>query len=206
MAEAEEKAEITLGLLNAVEKNSEITQRSVSKDLGIALGLTNTYLKRCIKKGLIKISQAPANRYSYYLTPKGFVEKARLTGEYLSQGFQFFRITRVQVVEIFDKCARNSWHRLAFYGLTDVTEIAFLSVDKSKVQITGIVDPKSKIVKYQGVQVVTDIGVLPATDAIILMDLGDIRQNLEQVSQKFSRDRIFVPDLLSNDLLEEGNK
>ena len=153
MAEAEEKAEITLGLLNAVEKNSEITQRSVSKDLGIALGLTNTYLKRCIKKGLIKISQAPANRYSYYLTPKGFVEKARLTGEYLSQGFQFFRITRVQVVEIFDKCARNSWHRLAFYGLTDVTEIAFLSLDKSKVQITGIVDPKSKIVKYQGVQV-----------------------------------------------------
>ena len=206
MAEAEEKAEITLGLLNAVEKNSEITQRSVSKDLGIALGLTNTYLKRCIKKGLIKISQAPANRYSYYLTPKGFVEKARLTGEYLSQGFQFFRITRVQVVEIFDKCARNSWHRLAFYGLTDVTEIAFLSVDKSKVQITGIVDPKSKIVKYQGVQVVTDIGVLPATDAIILMDLGDIRQNLEKVSQEFSRDRIFVPDLLSNGLLEEGNK
>ena len=53
---------------------------------------------------------------------------------------------------------------------------------------------------------VRDIGTLPATDAIILMDLGDTRHNLEQVSQKFSKDRIFVPDLLSTGLLEEGNK
>jgi len=27
----------------------------------------------------MKIKQAPANRYVYYLTPKGFAEKSRLT-------------------------------------------------------------------------------------------------------------------------------
>ena len=46
--------EITLGVLKAVEGNDSVTQRSLAKELGIALGLANAYLKRCAKKGLIK--------------------------------------------------------------------------------------------------------------------------------------------------------
>ena len=86
MTSGEGDSEITLGVLNAVEENSRVTQRDVAKNVGIALGLTNAYLKRCIKKGLIKVQQVPANRYAYYLTPQGFAEKSRLTGEYLAQG------------------------------------------------------------------------------------------------------------------------
>ena len=100
MAKIQENTEITLGLLNAVDESSSVTQRAVAKELGIALGLVNTYLKRCVTKGLIKVRQVPANRYAYYLTPKGFSEKARLTGEYLTQGFQLFRLSRSQIVEI----------------------------------------------------------------------------------------------------------
>ena len=70
-------------------------------DLGIALGLANAYLKRCVKKGLIKVSQVPANRYAYYLTPKGFAEKSRLTAEYLSVSFNLFRDTRAQFTDLF---------------------------------------------------------------------------------------------------------
>ena len=84
-----EKNEITLGVLNSINNNSYVTQRSMSKELGIALGLTNSYLKRCVKKGLIKVQQIPANRYAYYLTPQGFSEKSRLAHEYFSQGFRF---------------------------------------------------------------------------------------------------------------------
>ena len=80
--------EITLGVLNAIHENAKVTQRSVANDLGIALGLANAYLKRCAKKGLIKIQQIPANRYAYYLTPKGFAEKTRLTTEYLSRSLR----------------------------------------------------------------------------------------------------------------------
>ncbi len=61
------ESEITLGVLTAIEQDSAVTQRSLARDLGIALGLANAYLKRCAKKGLVKISQAPANRYAYYL-------------------------------------------------------------------------------------------------------------------------------------------
>ena len=87
---AEAETEITLGLLSAVGDETRHSQRSLASELGIALGLTNAYLRRCVRKGLIKVSGAPANRYAYYLTPKGFTEKSRLTAKYLSKSLRFF--------------------------------------------------------------------------------------------------------------------
>ena len=88
--------EILLGVLDLVERDPSLTQRSVARELGIALGLANTYLKRCIHKGLIKVSQVPPRRYAYYLTPQGFTEKSRLTASYLAYSFSFFRQARAR--------------------------------------------------------------------------------------------------------------
>ena len=82
--EEPDNARIVLGLLESVERDGAQSQRKLASDLGIALGLVNAYLKRCVKKGLVKIGQAPPRRYAYYLTPHGFAEKSRLTVEYLS--------------------------------------------------------------------------------------------------------------------------
>ena len=83
-------ATILLNMLSAVDEDSGVTQRTLAGNLGIALGLANAYLKRAVKKGLIKVTQAPANRYAYYLTPKGFTEKSQLTAEYFSQSSSSF--------------------------------------------------------------------------------------------------------------------
>src|SRR4030081_2194889 len=89
-AEAE-KTRIMLGLLESVERGGAQSQRRLASERGVALGLVNAYLKRCITKGLVKVSGAPARRYAYYLTPHGFTEKSRLTGEYLSASLLLFR-------------------------------------------------------------------------------------------------------------------
>ena len=72
---------ITLGVLSVIEEFDQATQRAISQDLGIVLGLTNAYLKRRIRKGFVKVQQIPANRYAYYLTPQGFAEKGGLTAK-----------------------------------------------------------------------------------------------------------------------------
>ena len=74
---AAEKTRILLGLLESVERGEVQSQRRLASELGIALGLVNAYLKRCIRKGLVKMRDAPARRYAYYLTPRGFAEKSR---------------------------------------------------------------------------------------------------------------------------------
>src|ERR1700682_3980189 len=95
-----EDERIVLNLLNSVDDGAQ-SQRRIAEDLGIALGLVNAYLKRCIKKGLVKVSQAPARRYVYYLTPHGFAEKSRLTVEYLSYSFGFFRQAKSDCLQLF---------------------------------------------------------------------------------------------------------
>src|ERR1700686_5911169 len=98
--ESGEDERIVLNLLNSVDDGAQ-SQRRIAEELGIALGLVNAYLKRCIKKGLVKVSQAPARRYAYYLTPQGFAEKSRLTVEYLGFSFSFFRQAQTHCSELF---------------------------------------------------------------------------------------------------------
>src|SRR5881394_1935399 len=94
---------ILLDLLESLERNGGQGQRRIASELGIALGLVNAYLKRCVKKGLVKISDAPARRYAYYLTPHGFAEKSRLTVQYLSDSFSFFRKAKSDCARVFDE-------------------------------------------------------------------------------------------------------
>ena len=59
-----------LQLLEALEQASTITQRTLATRLGIALGLTNLYLKRLIRKGYVKCVTVAPNRLVYSLTPR----------------------------------------------------------------------------------------------------------------------------------------
>ena len=72
---SEKEQQLTLELLQAIDSKDDISQRHLAQEMGVALGLANSYLKRCVKKGWIKMTTAPANRYLYYLTPMGFAEK-----------------------------------------------------------------------------------------------------------------------------------
>src|SRR5215475_4955478 len=112
--------EILLGVLDLVERDPALTQRSVAKELGIALGLANAYLKRCVHKGLVKVSQIPRRRYAYYLTPQGFAEKSRLTASYLAYSFSFFRQARAQIDDILSAASKRDQRRFVLIGEGDL--------------------------------------------------------------------------------------
>lgn len=187
---------ITLGVLNAIHGDSNITQRSIAGELGIALGLTNSYLKRCIKKGLIKVQQVPANRYAYYLTSQGFSEKTRLAGEYLTQGFQFFRTARKQCSDIYNVCSEQGQKRIALHGLTDLAEIAVLCANDHDVELVSIIDPSSKLDKYAGIPIHSDFSSLDDFDAIIITDLGAPQREFDVLVKYYGVDRVFAPAIL----------
>ena len=83
--------EIKLKLLNHIAKKNNQSQRSISQELNVALGFANSLIKKFIKKGLLKLSQAPLRRYSYYVTPYGFIEKARLVSDFVGSSLDFYK-------------------------------------------------------------------------------------------------------------------
>ena len=165
--------EIVLGLLTSIERNSAITQRKLAGDLGIALGLANSYLRRCVRKGLIKIGQVPLNRYAYYLTPQGFAEKSRLTAEYLTVSFNFFRRARSDCAELLQECAGRGWTRVALCGAGDLAEVAVLSAGESEIEVVCVIDAARAGGRCISVPIVADLAAAQqqgAFDGVILTD------------------------------------
>ena len=168
--------QIVLGLLTSIERDSRVTQRKLAGDLGIALGLANTYLKRCVRKGLVKMSQVPLNRYAYYLTPQGFAEKSRLTAEYLSASLNFFRRARGDCGVLLRQCAARGWRRVALYGAGDLAEIAVLSAGETEIEVACVIDPGEAGRRCAGLAVVADLAAARAVagagglDGVILTD------------------------------------
>jgi DNA-binding MarR family transcriptional regulator len=165
---------LLLGVLSAVELNSNVTQRSMSSELGVALGLANAVLKRCVRKGLIKISTAPLNRYAYYLTPSGFSEKARLTAEYLRASFDLFRKARGQYAEIFGRFAARGLKRIVLVGASELAEAALLSAREANVEIVGLVDSGRVGEAHIGFAIAGELAEIALPfDAVVLCDIRD---------------------------------
>src|SRR5271163_4628470 len=150
-----ENERIVLGLLSSVESDGARSQRRIAAELGIALGLVNAYLKRCVKKGLVKVQDAPARRYAYYLTPQGFAEKSRLTVQYLSDSFSFFRKAKDDCTRLFKEAAEREFERLVLVGKSDLAEIAILCAVEAGAKVVAIVDPEcERSGRFVGVEVV----------------------------------------------------
>lgn len=193
---------LLLGVLTAVEFNSNVTQRSMSSELGVALGLANAVLKRCVRKGLIKISTAPVNRYAYYLTPSGFSEKARLTAEYLRVSFDLFRASRAQYIEIFERFAVRGQTRIVLFGASELAESALLSSREVAVDIVGLVDPSRAGESYIGFPVVAALSDVPGGfDAVAFCEMRNSQSAYAFVLETLSRaglggDRLLAPAVL----------
>ena len=79
-----------LNFFKAIENAEEKTQKTISSEISVSIGFVNTLIKRFLKKGAIKIKQAPYKRFIYYLTPQGFAQKSKLVNEYISDSLDFF--------------------------------------------------------------------------------------------------------------------
>ena len=145
-----DQARIMLGLLDSVERDGGQSQRRLASELGIALGLVNAYLKRCVKKGLLKVDQAPARRYVYYLTPQGFAEKSRLTVEYLSYSLRFFRQAKGDCAALLQAARGRGLTRVALAGKSDLAEIAAICALDAGITIVAVVDPEASEGRFVG--------------------------------------------------------
>src|SRR5688572_26801951 len=130
-----------LQLLEALEQESIITQRTLASRLGIALGLTNLYLKRLIRKGYVKCVTVSPNRLVYSLTPRGVTRKARLTYEFMKYSLDFYRDARKHLrTSLAVAVARRK--QVAIYGTGDAAELVYLLIRDMGLEPVAVFGPE----------------------------------------------------------------
>ena len=91
-------------LLKSLEQDANLTQRQLSKELGISLGKVNYCLQNLIQKGFIKINNFKNSKnkiqYSYLLTPTGIEERTKLTIAFLKAKTQEYEVLKKEVEKL----------------------------------------------------------------------------------------------------------
>jgi DNA-binding MarR family transcriptional regulator len=187
-----------LGLLAAVEQDRAQSQRLLASELGIALGLVNAYLKRCVKKGLVKVRNAPARRYAYYLTPQGFAEKSRLTVEYLSYSFGFFREAKNSCSELLSAAKAAGVTKVVLMGQSDLAEIAALCAIENGVEIVGVVQPAAEQSSFVGLPVFETLDAVPGSfSAVMITGMTGVLEARDAAAARVGPERVLIPAILN---------
>ena len=146
---------VMVNLLTQIESNPSFTQRGLASELGIALGLMNQYLKRCVTKGWVRAAQVSPRRITYFLTPTGFKEKSHMVTDYLARSLTFFRDARTQCNHLFEECWDKGWRKIALVGDGDLADIALLVAQGKGMHVVSV-NPDADLEAYDAV-LVTDV-------------------------------------------------
>ena len=134
----------TLRILEEIDQHKAPSQRYLSSQLDISLGLVNSFLKRLAQKGYFKVTTIPKNRVKYILTPKGALEKSRLTYAYIQHSFQFYRNARKKLRDTLSQLDQQGIKKIAFYGTGELAEIAYLSLQETNLELLAIFDENAQ--------------------------------------------------------------
>jgi hypothetical protein len=190
---AEGKQEILLRLLEQVEADHSVTQDGFARRIGIAKGLANSYFNRCLQKGWIRLRQVPKQRFLYYLTPKGFAEKTRLTAEFLTSSYQFYRHAREDLGLVMTEAASRGFIRLAVLGAEELAEITAVVSDECSVEIVGFIAPNSPRKRIVGRPVVSEWSEVEQADGIVLATFENVASALQAFRKAQPDVPVFIP-------------
>jgi winged helix-turn-helix DNA-binding protein len=175
-------------LLSEVERDAHVTQRSLASKMGVALGLTNLYLKRLAHKGYIKISTIPPHRIRYLLTPQGMAEKSRLTYQYMQYSIAHYRDMRTRLRGTLTEAMGFGVKRVVIYGTGELAEMAYLSLKEMNLTLVGFIDDKKQDMFLSYPVCAPDLVGGWEFDAVLLTDLENGEKHRELLG------RYLVPE------------
>ena len=132
----------TLTLFNTVESRPEINQRQLARELDVSLGLTNTYFQRVLKKGWIRAQQVKPRRWLYFLTPKGALEKSRLSLSYLHRTLNSFRELKSKGDEHLRILSKKGVRGIHLCGEDDLTEVLSYCFSGFEIELLSVIPEK----------------------------------------------------------------
>ena len=158
-----------LEILERLENNGHLTQRDLSKEVGIALGLVNHLLKKMVNKGWIKIKNIDTKKIRYLITPEGAREKSSLLYKRVESTIHFYleakRVIKDKVIHLKNEGIEN----VSIYGVNHISEVLFIVLKELDLELAHVVDNNKEGEVWFGYKVIgMDQFVTSNTNVLIL--------------------------------------
>jgi len=134
-------------LLSEIEAGQHLSQRSLARSLGIALGLTNLLVRRLVRNGWVRMIHIKPNRVRYLLTPTGIAEKARMSRDSLQYSVRFYAEARERIHDRFAELSAvcspgkgSTGKRVVFLGTGEVAEIGYVCLQETDLQLVAAIN------------------------------------------------------------------
>jgi DNA-binding Lrp family transcriptional regulator len=185
-----------LRLLEAVESNGGASQRALAEDLHISLGLVNASFRKLAAAGIFKATSNSRGHVKYELTRKGLHEKARLTYEHLLSSYRMYKDAIARLTGFFVNLEARNVRRLAFLGVSDFAEMAYLGMKETSIEMVAVVDESKKGQRFFGrtVESISVLGALSFDRLLVADPEAASRDDVRKVISETVREKvIFVP-------------
>lgn len=135
----------SLRLLEEIERTPDLSQREISRRLGVSLGMTNLLIRRMAKKAWIKVTSLSGRRALYAMTPKGMAEKLRKTRDFVRLSIRYYAGLRRSLVDQIRSCGRPH-PRVALHGAGELVELVTEAVREAGGRLDRRAGPRTDVV------------------------------------------------------------
>ena len=176
-------------ILTEIVEDEKISQRKLSKKLGISLGTVNTLINKMIRDGMIKMEQVTKTQVAYMLTPMGLAEKAKKTVGYLKAHYRAIYETKEKIKDILKELNKSYKLILILKTKDEISDVIDLAIteykaeNKQKNKQIKIINENYDLNEYQKIE---NVVILYALEDEVLIEkivkLNDEKNNVKVIN------------------------
>lgn len=158
-----------LEILEKIENDGHLTQRDLSREVGIALGLVNLLLKKMVRKGWIKIKNVDARRIRYLITPEGAKEKSGLLYKRVESTIHFYLDAKKVIKEKVEQLKNDGVNKVSIYGINHVAEVLFIVLKELGLRLDCVVDNDKNGEEWFGYKIIDMDEFLQSNTSVLIL-------------------------------------
>jgi DNA-binding MarR family transcriptional regulator len=133
-------------ILDLIEKNKDITQREIAKQLGIAVSMVNMMLDDLEKKHYLKRKKHTTKTVEYLLTKHRYERRKLLYIWYLKSSQDIYMSAKNNILVFIHQIIAKGYKKILLYGAGEVAEILVRVLNEDKkipLEVLAIIDDNS---------------------------------------------------------------
>ncbi len=180
-----------LEILERLESNGHLTQRDLSKEVGIALGLVNHLLKKMVTKGWIKIKNIDSKKIRYLITPEGAREKSSLLYKRVESTIHFYLEAKRVIKDKIIHLKNDGIEDVSIYGINHISEVLFIVLKELGLELTYVVEETKDGKEWFGYNVIGMEEFVENKDSVLILASFD-QSEIDRFCKEYEDVKVVV--------------